>query len=120
MTIAVDLVAKQQLKEAKITICASSKKIIQKFQEHVHVSMIFSYMRGSRKFSRGGGGVVQIPRRGLTEYFNMAKSPDPLSPSGTAHELPLVFANFGCTSFLNDHLIGKSCSFRLLYLINIH
>ena len=55
-------------------------------------------MRGSRKFSRGGGGGrVQIPRRGLTENFNMAKinnlaiitrwggggggrGPDPLSP----------------------------------------
>ena len=55
-------------------------------------------MRGSRKFSHGG---VQIPRRGLTENFNMAKinnlaipgggggggGPDPLSPlSGSAHE----------------------------------
>ena len=45
-------------------------------------------MRGSRKFSQGGGG-VQIPRRGLTEIFNVAKinnlaipgwGPDPLSP----------------------------------------
>ena len=44
-------------------------------------------MRGSRKFSRGGGG-VQIPRRGLTENFNMAKinnlailgEPDPPPP----------------------------------------
>ena len=44
-------------------------------------------MRGSRKFSQEGG--VQIPRRGLTENFNMAKinnlaipgggGPDPLS-----------------------------------------
>ena len=33
------------------------------------------HMRGSRKFSRGGGGwgEVQIPRRGLTENFNKAK-----------------------------------------------
>ena len=48
-------------------------------------------MRGSRKFSQGGGGGgVQIPRRGLMEIFNMAKinnlaipgggGPDPLSP----------------------------------------
>ena len=47
----------------------------------------------------GGGGGFQIPRRGLTENFNMAKinnlaipgwggggGPDPLSPnSGSAH-----------------------------------
>ena len=56
-------------------------------------------MRGSRKFSQGG---VQIPRRGLTENFNMAKfhnlailggggggggvqTPCP-PPSGSAHE----------------------------------
>ena len=33
-----------------------------------------NHMRGSRKFSPGGGGGgVQIPRRGLTENFNMAK-----------------------------------------------
>ena len=30
-------------------------------------------MRGSRNFSQGGGGVVQILRRGLTENFNMTK-----------------------------------------------
>ena len=48
-------------------------------------------MRGSRKFFQRGVG-VQIPRRGLTENFNMAKidnlaipwggggGPDPLSP----------------------------------------
>ena len=31
-------------------------------------------MRGSRKFSHGGWGGVQIPRSGLTENFNMAKT----------------------------------------------
>ena len=51
------------------------------------------YMRGSRKCSQRGGGGVQIPRRGPTENFNIAKinnlaipgggrggGPDPLSP----------------------------------------
>ena len=51
-------------------------------------------MRGSRKFSQGGGG-VQIPRRGLMENFNMAKnnylvipggSRPRVPPSGSAHE----------------------------------
>ena len=48
-------------------------------------------MRGSRKFSRGGGGGgVQIPRRGLTENFNMAKINNLAIPgggggSGSAH-----------------------------------
>ena len=56
-------------------------------------------MRGSRKFSRGGGGGgYQIPRRGLTENFNMAKindlaiqggggvrTPCPPPTSGSAH-----------------------------------
>ena len=63
------------------------------------IFVLFSIvMRGSRKFSHGGGGggggrggEVQIPRRGLTEIFNMAKinnlaipggggGPDPLPP----------------------------------------
>ena len=53
-------------------------------------------MRGSRKFSGGGG--VQVPRRGLTENFNMAKinnlaipgggSGPPVPPSGSAHGSP--------------------------------
>ena len=60
-------------------------------------------MSGSRKFSQGGGGGggegVQIPRRGLTENFNMAKinnlaipgsgggggSGTPVPRSGSAH-----------------------------------
>ena len=53
-------------------------------------------MRGSRKFSQGGG--VQSPRRGLTENFNMAKinnlaipggggSGPPVPPSGSAYAL---------------------------------
>ena len=58
-----------------------------------------SFRRGSRKFSQGGGG-VQIPKRGLTENFKMAKTnnlaipgggvrtpcPPPPPPSGSAHE----------------------------------
>ena len=39
-------------------------------------------MRGSRKFSQGGGGGVQIPRRGLTENFNMAKINNLAIPGG--------------------------------------
>ena len=57
---------------------------------------MLNLMRGSRKFSQGGGG-VQIPRRGLTENFNMAKINNlaipggvgvrtPCPPSGSAHE----------------------------------
>ena len=56
-------------------------------------------MWGSRKFSQrgGGGGGVQIPRRGPTENFNMEKinnlampgggggGPDPLSPPPPMH-----------------------------------
>ena len=42
-----------------------------------------SFMRGSRKFSRGGGGGgVEIPRRGLTENFNMAKINNLAIPGG--------------------------------------
>ena len=58
-------------------------------------------MSGSRKFSQWEGAGVQIPRRGLTENFNMAKinnlaipggvqtpSPPPPPPhSGSAHVL---------------------------------
>ena len=40
-------------------------------------------MCGSRKFSwEGGGGGVQIPRRGLTENFNMAKNNNLAIPGG--------------------------------------
>ena len=62
-------------------------------------------MRGSRKFSQG----VQIPKKGLTENFNMAKTnnleiprggggggPDPLSPPpppGSAHAYCGLFHN---------------------------
>ena len=49
------------------------------------------HARSQKIFSGGGGGGVQIPRRGLTENFNTAKinnlaipegggGPDPLSP----------------------------------------
>ena len=39
-------------------------------------------MRGSRKISQVGGGGVQIPRRGLTENFNMAKDNNLAIPIG--------------------------------------
>ena len=41
-------------------------------------------MRGCRKFSQGAGeGGVQIPRRGLTEKFNMAKTNNLAIPGGS-------------------------------------
>ena len=42
-------------------------------------------MRGSRKFSQGG---VQIPRRGLTENFNMAKTNNLAIPGGVRTPCP--------------------------------
>ena len=45
-------------------------------------------MRGSRKFSQGGGG-VQIPRRGLTENFNMAKINNLAIPGGGGSGRPV-------------------------------
>ena len=64
-----------------------------------------------QKFSRGwgGGGGVQIPRKGLTENFSMAKinnlaipgggGPDPLPPPpfGSAHD--------HVTSYLSDVML---------------
>ena len=49
---------------------------------------MMSPMRGSRKCSRGGGG-VQIPRRGLTENFNMAKINNLAIPGGGGGPNPL-------------------------------
>ena len=38
--------------------------------------------------SRRGGGGVRIPRRGLTENFNMAKNNDLAIPGGGSYPLP--------------------------------
>ena len=46
-------------------------------------------MHGSRKFSQGGGG-VQIPRRGLTVNFNMAKINNVAIPGGGGGSDPLT------------------------------
>ena len=55
------------------------------------ICALIEHARIQKIFSGGGGGGVQIPRRGLTENFNMAKinnlaiprgggGPDPMSP----------------------------------------
>ena len=56
-----------------------------------HGYTISSPMRGSRKFSRGGGGRgFQIPRRGLMENFNMAKINNLAIPGGGGGSGPPV------------------------------
>ena len=47
-------------------------------------------MRGSRFFFQGGGGGVQIPRRGLTENFNMAKIKNLAIPGGSGPPVPPI------------------------------
>ena len=57
------------------------------------------HARFQKNFSGGGG--VQIPRKGLTENFNMAKtnnlaspggSGPPVSPSGSAHGITVTIS----------------------------
>ena len=77
-------------------------------------------MRGSRKFSQGG---VQIPRRSLTENFNMAKINNlampggggggggggtPVPPYGSAHDLKPLWNFF-------SHMQFTSTEFLVLY-----
>ena len=45
-------------------------------------------MSGSRKFSQWEGAGVQIPRRGLTENFNMAKINNLAIPGGVQTPCP--------------------------------
>ena len=55
------------------------KKILKDRVWHARIQKIFP----------GGGGGVQIPRRGLTEYFNMAKTNNLAIPGGGGGADPL-------------------------------
>ena len=74
-------------------------------------------MRGSRKFSRGGGrgGGVQSPRRGLTENFNMVKINDLAIPGGGGGPDPLPPPPLDPPMKKKVSYVLKRCTFKLYY-----
>ena len=75
------------------------------------ICALMEHARTQKKFSRGGGGGGQIPRRGLTENFNMAKFNNLALPGGGGSGTPVT------AGFLTAFLVYEMNSFvhRILY-----